>query len=100
MPLTPDLRSTLIDLLLSLEELLTRPLREQEYKPDLSRIVHVAQLTMGQVRHALALDEETQDSLDHTPPMWCPPELLGARIRARQESRAAASSYSRRKPRP
>lgn len=98
MSLTPDVRSSLIDLILTLEELLTRPLREQQYQPDLGRVVVVCHVALGQARQAIALDDEAQ-SLDHDAPQWCPPELLGERLRMRQQARIERSPFSPRRPR-
>lgn len=99
MSLNPDLRLSLLELVHTLEELLTRPLREQHYKPDLGRVAAVAQLTLGQARHILSLDDESQSAFDHVTPLWCPPEMLGERLRERQRSRQATPPYSPRRPR-
>ena len=99
MSLTPDVRSTLIELVLTLEELLTRPLREQQYQPDLGRVASVCHLALGQARRAIALDDELQ-ALEHSTPQWFPPDGLGERLRMRQVSRDAHSAYKPRRPRP
>jgi hypothetical protein len=99
MSLNPDLRLSLLELVHTLEDLLTRPLREQQYKPDLGRVAAVAQLTLGQARHALALDDASHASFEHATPMWCPPEILGHRIRARHLSRQEPEPLSPRRPR-
>ena len=99
MSLNPDLRLSLLELVLTLEELLTRPLREQQFKPDLGRIAAVAQLTLGQARQLLALDDESHAAFDYETPLWCPPETLGERMRARQLSRQSRSPHSPRRPR-
>jgi hypothetical protein len=98
MSLDPDLRSSLIELVLTLEELLTRPLREQHYQPDLGKVAAICHLALGQTRRALALDDEAQ-ALEHSTPQWCPPEVLGERLRMRQRARLERAPFSPRRPR-
>lgn len=99
MSLNPDLRLSLLELVHSLEELLTRPLRDQGFKPDLGRLALIANLALGQARHALSLDDGSHAALELDTPLWCPPEMLGQKIRARQLARNARDSYASRRPR-
>jgi hypothetical protein len=84
MSLDPDLRSSLIELVLTLEELLTRPLREQHYQPDLGKVAAICHLAQA---------------LEHSTPQWCPPEVLGERLRMRQRARLERAPFSPRRPR-